>query len=168
MSASLTAIYDDLLMRHIRQAHHYGVSLFEEDEGVSSMIANPLCGDTLTLMRWKAHEPQQGMKLSFECECCGIAMGSASLMTLMLEGALPSQAKTLAESALATLKGAPAPLDVLNHVSPASREEVQAGWQLLFEIGQHMPARRTCASLGWQAVIAQSEGRSDSVAIEVK
>jgi NifU-like protein involved in Fe-S cluster formation len=171
MSNALNTIYDALLMRHIREAHRYGLNGFGEEQDASAIeISNPLCGDTLTLKRWRAHESDQGMHLSFECECCGIAMGSASLMTLMMDCVPVNQARALAETALAVLRGEPVPQEILypSYLSEPLREDALGGWQLLSEISQNLPSRRTCASLAWQALLADLEGQSNIIAIEVK
>ncbi len=171
MSNTLNTIYDALLMRHIREAYRYGLKGFGEEINTSCIeVSNPLCGDTLTLKRWKAKEHLQGMHLSFECECCGIAMGSASLMTLMMDCAPVNQARALAEAALAVLRGEPVPQEILSlsYISEPLREDALGGWQLLSEIGQNLPNRRTCASLAWQALLADLEGQFNIIAIEVK
>jgi len=171
MSNALNTIYDALLMRHIREAHRYGLNGFGEEQDASAIeISNPLCGDTLTLKRWRSNECDQGMHLSFECECCGIAMGSASLMTLMMEGAPVNHAEDIAHAALAALRGEPASQELMamQYLPENLREDAKGGWQLLLEIAQDMPSRRTCASLAWQALLAEFQGQSQIIAFEVK
>jgi len=171
MSQALNSIYDALLMRHIREAHRYGLAGFGEEENAHSVeISNPLCGDTLTLKNWGQTASQPGLHLSFECECCGIAMGSASLMTLMLEDASPSQAQEIAHAALAVLRGEPPSAEIMAmpYLPEPLRQDGVGGWQLLQEIAQHLPTRKTCASLAWQALLAEFDGQNQIVAFEVK
>jgi NifU-like protein involved in Fe-S cluster formation len=171
MSETINTVYDALLMRHIRQAHRYGLTGYGDEQTARSIeIANPLCGDTLTLKRWNTIQPEPSMHLSFECECCGIAMGSASLMTLMLEGVPLVQAQIMAHEALKILRGEPSSEAIKSvQVLPEPlRQDAQGGWQLLTEIAHNLPGRKTCASLAWQALLAELDGQTQMVALEVK
>lgn len=142
----------------------------EKTSTQTTEISNPLCGDTLFLYRLKTHEAEKGLCLSFECECCGIAMGNASLMTLMMEGAPLVKAQDIAHCALRILRGEAMHQDeiTMDYLADDCREEAEGGWQLLREIAQHMPSRKTCASLAWQALLADLQGQSQIIAFEVK
>lgn len=157
MSEALNTVYDALLMGHIRQPKGYGLP---EGSKKRSTIHNPLCGDSLTL----AHAES----VRFECECCGISMGSTSLMTVMVSGLPLAEIKVRIEAAYQVLCGASPDAAWVEGVTESLRDEAWAGWKLLYEIGQTLPSRRTCASLGWQALEAALGGLDTPQAREIK
>ena len=75
-------------------------------------------------------------------------MGNASLMTGLISGRTREEAHRLAALALGVLSGA----------SDGEGCPDEPAYRLLAAIAQRLPARRTCASLGWQALIAALEG----------
>ena len=160
---ALSGIYDQLLLQHIRDAHHYGL---RTDVAALLEISNPLCGDVLQLQL--AWEHGQLAELRFTCECCGIAMGNASLMTDLLPGLDAAAAAAVAAQAVALLRGVLSPQAVVSALIPARQEQAAAAWALLYEIGQRLPARRTCASLAWQALVAALDGQSTCDARELR
>ncbi len=164
MADSLQPIYDALLLDHIRSARHYGL----QPDLASVDIRNPMCGDVLQLQLAWSDGDVPAAAVHFECECCGIAMGSASLLTQMLAGAPRRRVAELAGQALQVLRGAPVPAGVGDHLPESHRAEALAGWALLAAIPAQMPARRTCASLGWQAVLAALAGQRECAAEEVR
>jgi nitrogen fixation NifU-like protein len=145
MSAPLEQVYDLLLLDHIRAARNYGL----EAGGPAPLeISNPLCGDTLALqVVWSA---EGRLALRFQCACCGISMGNASLMTELVSGRTATEASAIAARVFALLTGAAVP--------PA--EPVVPAFRLLAAIAEQLPARRTCASLGWQALEAVLAGHA--------
>jgi nitrogen fixation NifU-like protein len=170
MSETLTRVYDALLMEHIREARNYG--LHANLQGVTR-IANPLCGDQLMLQT----EWQNGVlaEIRFECECCGIAMGNASLMTTLVTGHPPIKVRAMTEHALGILAGRVAialsstDASLQSGSAPPAGEAGEApAWALLEEVRRQLPARRTCASLGWQALQANLDGVLDATAHEVR
>jgi NifU-like protein involved in Fe-S cluster formation len=143
----LSGIYDQLLLTHIRAARNYGLA---EGGPPATEIRNTLCGDRLQLqLSW--HEGRL-RKLAFSCDCCGISMGNTSLMSEMLPGLDREGARRQAAQALEVLRGGEIPGDVADHLPADLAEGALASWQLLAEIARRLPARRTCASLGWQAL----------------
>jgi hypothetical protein len=68
------------------------------------------------------------------------------------------------------LRGEPASQEIMamQYLPENLREDAKGGWQLLLEIAQDMPSRRTCASLAWQALLAEFQGQSQIIAFEVK
>jgi hypothetical protein len=95
-------------------------------------------------------------------------MGVASLMTLMCAGATDEVKRQRAEAALAILRGEVLHCDLTVGVPTDLAEEAREGWQLLAEIARVLPSRRTCASLGWQALLGRLEGKTDVMATEIK
>ena len=70
------SIYDDVILDHVRNARNYRPvpDADRRAEGV-----NPLCGDTFTV--FLKVESGRIRDAAFQCECCGISMASASVMT---------------------------------------------------------------------------------------
>lgn len=154
MAEALDRIYDALLLDHIRAARNYGL----DDGGPTALeIANPLCGDVLLLQLTTVDGAVENLR--FSCECCGIAMGSASLMTESVQGRSLEGARALAEQALAVLAG---------RLLSEGGENGGDVWALLRAIGSDLPGRRTCASLGWQALLAVLDGQSACTAREIR
>ena len=163
MAELLNEIYDALLMRHIRGGSNYGL---RDDIADSVEISNALCGDVLQLqVAWEAGHLAS---LRFSCECCGIAMGNASLMTAMVPGLDRDGARRLADAALDVLRGGTVPDAAVAHLPAELAQEASAGWALLVEIGRRLPARRTCASLAWQALGAVLDGRQHAAARDLR
>lgn len=166
MAESLDTVYDALLMDHIRSARNYGLSTAPSDAETAGRVAisNPLCGDVLELeLDWNGDRLDA---VRFGCECCGIAMGSASLMTTVLAGQQRETLRSLAQHALALLRGACTPDET--GAAGVDVPVAAANWRLLHEIGQRLPARRTCASLGWQALLAGLDGERHCNAKEIR
>jgi len=154
MAEALDRIYDALLLDHIRAARNYGLA----DSGPAALeIANPLCGDVLQLQVVATQGRLAAVR--FQCECCGIAMGNASLMTEAVQGVELEQARKLAEQALAILTQR-LPLD------PGG--DAGGPWPLLQAVARDLPGRRTCASLGWQALLAALDGQQACTAREIR
>ncbi|MDE3012306.1 MAG: iron-sulfur cluster assembly scaffold protein, partial [Pseudomonadota bacterium] len=137
MAEALDRVYDSLLLDHIRTARNYGL---EPGAAPVCEMSNPMCGDVLQLQVRAEHDRLVAVR--FSCECCGIAMGNASLMTGMVAGTVIADARALAARALGVLDG--------SRTDAAEGE----GWALLAAIRANLPARLTCASLGWQALLA--------------
>ena len=73
--------YDDILMEHIRNARNYGAI---EGASATASGANALCGDAMTV--FVRMESGRIEHIAFQCECCGVSMASASIMTDELRG----------------------------------------------------------------------------------
>lgn len=92
--------YDDILMEHIKNARNYRA--IEGASGTASG-ANALCGDAMTVfVRMKGGRIED---IAFQCECCGVSMASASIMTEALSGASVEEARTRVKSFLARVAG---------------------------------------------------------------
>ena len=74
--AESNSLYNDVILDHIRNARN-----FRElgDANRKAQGLNPLCGDTFTV--YARVEGDRVAEASFQCECCGISMASASIMT---------------------------------------------------------------------------------------
>lgn len=156
MTEALEQVYDALLLDHIRSARNYGL----EASGPAALeISNPLCGDVLQLQLVIAGDCLQ--QLRFECECCGIAMGNASLMTEAVQGQALATVRALADQALRLLAGE------AGESAPSLPLPGQTG-ALLRAVRRTLPGRRTCASLGWQALQAALDGARALTAREIR
>jgi nitrogen fixation NifU-like protein len=82
--------------------------------------------------------------VSFQCECCGISMASASIMTDWLRGRGVREALALQERFLAALHSHE---ETLGPDAPPDHEAV-------LRVVRATPAREGCASMAWRALAA--------------
>lgn len=137
-------LYNDVIMDHIKNARNFHAldNATSQAKGV-----NPLCGDTFTVYLRAASDRIE--EASFQCECCGISMASASIMTETVRGKSFAEAKTLFRRFE----------DLLRRAGSESSEasEEFAVLQLIREF----PSRVNCALLAWKTLDAALEGRSE-------
>mgnify|MGYP003337652349 CR=1 FL=1 len=121
--------YDDLIMDHIRNARGYRAA----DEATHTATGtNPLCGDVVTIaLRIVDDEVED---VSYQCECCGICMASASILVQNIGRRSMREARSHAQRVIDSLK---APAD-----STLESPEEMA----LARTAQEFPARVRCAS----------------------
>ena len=128
------APYEDLIMDHIRDARNYRVVADANRESTGS---NPLCGDTITVqlhvMRGRVEDA------GYQCECCGISMASASMMTEWVKGRAPEEARSFARAFAARLADRPG-------AAPGGASEIE---RALLATVRDFPARAGCAALPW-------------------
>ncbi len=144
--ADLSKLYDDVIMDHIKHARNYG-----EMEHASSRAdgVNPLCGDNLTV--YVRVDSDVLREANFKCECCGISMASASIMTEMIKGKSVDDAKRIAA-------------DFLGSISDEnSHSHADHGRTAVLGIVREFPSRRNCASLAWVALNAALDGKDQAV-----
>jgi nitrogen fixation protein NifU and related proteins len=129
-----TALYDDLIMDHIRNARNYRAP---QDVQRKTTGFNPLCGDEMTLYL----RIRNGLleDIAFQCTCCGISMASASIMTELLKYRDPAEARDEVQAFMALLDNRAAP------VLPRPTREQDA----LVDLARKFPSRVRCASLPW-------------------
>ena len=132
-----SSLYDDIIMDHIRNARNYRLM---ERTTRSAEANNPLCGDALKV--YVDLDGDRVADVSFQCECCGISMASASMMTEAVLG------RTRAEVAA---------------IRDEFRRAVETGAIVASETGhpdhhamlqflRATPARKNCALLSWTAL----------------
>ncbi|MEQ1883229.1 MAG: Fe-S cluster assembly sulfur transfer protein SufU, partial [Burkholderiales bacterium] len=93
MSTQVTkSLYNDVIMDHIRNARNFRTM---EDASRKAQGVNPLCGDSFTV--YLRTESDRIAEASFQCECCGISMASASIMTETVRGKSLGEARSLFE-----------------------------------------------------------------------
>jgi nitrogen fixation NifU-like protein len=140
------SIYDEAILDHIKNARNYR-EVPDADrlaEGV-----NPLCGDT-----FKVYLKVDGGRIrdaAFQCECCGISMASASVMTELVRdrtleeaGALVSEFRTLVRR-----RGEGA-------------ESLDTGRQAVLSVVRTSPSRGNCALLAWHTLDAALRGEDST------
>lgn len=144
--AESSSLYNDVILDHIRNARN-----FRElgDANRKAQGSNPLCGDTFTV--YARIEGDRVAEASFQCECCGISMASASVMTEAITGRTVSEARSLYrhfERLLNDPAGTP--------VRPGDH-----GQLAVLTLIREFPSRVNCALLGWHTLDAALDGRSE-------
>jgi nitrogen fixation NifU-like protein len=87
---------------------------------------------------------------AFQCECCGISMASASIMTAAVTGRTVDEARSLAEHVQRAVEDEALPTPELGDVPT------------VLAVGRAHPARRRCALLPWATLLAALAGRHDA------
>lgn len=136
------APYDDTIMDHIRNARNYRVLT---DSSRDSTGINPLCGDRVTLQVRLAGG--HIADAAYQCECCGVSMASASMMTDWVKGKSPEEAGEFARALVARVGGRADP-------SPAPGEIER----VLLATVRDFPARGRCAVLPWTTLGSLLDG----------
>lgn len=131
------ALYDDLIMDHIKNARNYRVI---ENADHSAAGANPLCGDELTVFV-RLDGSDRVAEVSYQCTCCGITMASASLMTEHANGRSIDDVLAMTRAFRSVANGAGTADDAQD---PAVRT--------VLEITKQYPARQRCAALPWETL----------------
>jgi nitrogen fixation protein NifU and related proteins len=142
------SLYNDVIMDHIRNARNFRTM---EDASRKAQGVNPLCGDSFTV--FVRTESDYIAEASFQCECCGISMASASIMTETVRGKSLVEAKALFERFEKMLRD-------------TGLEAGGGGGEFaVLQLVREFPSRVNCALLGWKTLAAALDGR-DSVSIE--
>jgi nitrogen fixation NifU-like protein len=121
-----------------------------EDPDRTAEGVNALCGDTLSL--YLQLDGDVIRDASFQCSCCGISMASASVMTEAVKGSTVAEVQKMYRS-------------FLHLLTAADGLEAQAdlGEVAVLATVRAFPARRNCATLAWDTLIAALEGRGEFV-----
>ena len=144
--AESNSLYNDVILDHIRNARN-----FRElgDANRKAKGLNPLCGDTFTV--YARIEGDRVAEASFQCECCGISMASASVMTEVITGRTVSEARSVYRHFERLL------------TEPAATEDQPGDYGQLAVLAliREFPSRVNCALLGWKTLDAALDGRSE-------
>jgi len=145
--STIPNLYNEVVLDHIKNARNYRVM---EDADRTEEGINALCGDTLSL--YVKFDGDVLRDASFQCSCCGISMASASVMTEAVKGSTVAEAQQMYRSFLCLLAG-------------AGETGVQAdlGEIAVLAVVRAFPARRNCATLAWDTLMAALEGRGERV-----
>jgi nitrogen fixation NifU-like protein len=144
--ADVKKLYDDVIMDHIKHARNY-----REISGATGQAdgVNALCGDNLTV--YVLIEDDVLREAAFQCECCGISMASASIMTELVTGKSVDEARHIAA-------------DLLESFSEEHPEhDAHYGKAAVLGIVRDFPSRRNCASLAWVTLSAALKGDEQAV-----
>ena len=133
----MSKLYDDVILDHIRNARNYEV-LADADR--SGEAVNPLCGDSFQV--YVNLDGERIERVSFQCECCGIAMASASIMTDWLRGRSRREAIEIKRQFVAAV--AARSVEALPDAPPDHTA--------ILQVVQTSPARDGCAMLAWTAL----------------
>ncbi len=137
MDDDLEQLYQDIILSHNKRPKHEGE--LEPYSGKAEGY-NPLCGDRITV--FVNEEGGKISKATFVGEGCAISRASASIMTGMLAGLSPEEAKEKAEEVYKLLTSAEEPVvDFLEMGDMAALVGVRK-----------FPARIKCATLAWHAL----------------
>lgn len=135
----MSKLYDDILLDHIRNARNYRTMAGADRRGEST---NPLCGDSFSV--FVKLEADRLADVSFQCECCGISMASASIMTDWVRGRTIAEARSLKQRFLGAMQDRG---DSVGQDAPPDHEAV-------LRVVRATPSREGCASMAWRALEA--------------
>ena len=143
-SASVEAMYQDLILEHYRSPRNKGAL---SGATASARISNPTCGDEVTVEA--IVEGGVIRDLRFTGQGCSLAQASASMMTVMANGASMGAVRRTAAALARLLRG-----------EPVTREAL--GTLIAFEAVARYPARIGCVLMPWRALeqaLEQPTGR---------
>ena len=144
--ADLKKLYDDVIMDHIKHARNYREIA---DATAKADGVNVLCGDNLSV--YVRVENDIVREAAFQCECCGISMASASIMTELVTGKSVAEAKHISAELLESFSS--------EHPEP----DAHYGKAAVLGIVRDFPSRRNCASLAWVTLNAALEGKTQAM-----
>jgi len=142
--AEFKSLYNEVILDHIKNARNFR-SLPDADRKTHGI--NPLCGDTFNV--YVRLDGDKVLEAAFECECCGISMASASIMTEAVKGRSVTEAKALYRHFEKLMRGQ----------AGGSEAPVGAAEVAMLELIADFPSRVNCALLGWHTLDAALDGR---------
>ena len=142
-----SSLYSEVILDHIKNARNYHEL---EDANRKAHGINPLCGDTFDV--FAKVEGDRVVEAAFQCECCGISMASASIMTETVKGKTVQEAKALYRRFA----------KLLREPQSESSLDADAGQLPMLELIRDFPSRVNCALLGWHTLEAALEGRAEA------
>lgn len=134
--ASLTALYQDIILDHYRRPRNKGTL---EHASVSVPMRNPLCGDEITLELEMSGDTVADIR--FTGRGCSISQASTSMMTEMVKGKSASEIGQLGETFRAMVMGD----------ASAAADDTIGKARALAGVAR-FPARVKCALLAWNAM----------------
>lgn len=154
MNQALRELYQSLILEHSAQPQNYGPLPSATHRAA---IDNPLCGDTITVqlqVAANAQDPSAPSRIQvahFERDGCAIARASASLLTTMVPGKTPAEARELAAELQRFLSSRPPPGDAEPTQTPSFPT---LGKLIALQGLRTVPSRRRCGTLPWEALVA--------------
>ncbi len=140
----MSNLYDEVMMDHIKNARNYR-DLDKPTKYAEGI--NPLCGDRFSV--FVKMDQNIIADLSFQCECCGISMASASMMTELIKGYTEKEARLA--------------IDEFKKFITGSGENFKYGGDVnaVFKTLVKFPSRVNCASLGWTTLATALDGENE-------
>lgn len=144
--AEAKSLYSEVILDHIKNARNFHELA---DASHKAHGINPLCGDTFDV--YAKVEGDRVVEAAFQCECCGISMASASIMTEAIKGKTVQEARMLYRS-----------FEQLLRDPDAASLQADSGQMPMLELIREFPSRVNCALLGWHTLDAALEGRDNT------
>ena len=134
--ARLSALYQEVILDHYRRPRNKGT--LEAPTG-SASLRNPVCGDEVDVQV----EVRDGKvaAVKFGGRGCSISQASASMMTELVKGHTPEEARALGERFAAMVRGD----------TQAAQDEALGQARALAGVSK-FPRRVTCAIIAWEAM----------------
>ncbi len=145
--AATKSLYNEVILDHIKNARNFQAL---PDADRKSHGINPLCGDTFNV--YVKLQGDRVTQAAFECECCGISMASASIMTEAVKGRSVAEVKALLRHFEGLIRHPGAPAD-----PPEGAAEIA-----MLELIVDFPSRVNCALLGWHTLEAALDGQEST------
>ncbi len=136
MEASLTSLYQELILEHYRNPRNKGEVT---DHTAEAHVSNPVCGDEITVQL--RLDGNQIVEIAFDGQGCSISQASMSMMTVMVKSRERDEAINLAD--LFT--------DMMQGVEGASVDESLGDLRALQGVSK-FPVRIRCALLAFDAL----------------
>lgn len=140
------SIYDDVVLDHIRNARNFR-ELADADRSAEGI--NPLCGDTFKV--YLKIDAGRIRDAAFQCECCGISMASASVMTGLVRDRTLEEASALVRE-----------FRELVRTRGEGAEGLDTGRQAVLSVVKASPSRGNCAVLAWHTLDAALKGEEST------
>ena len=139
------SVYDEVILDLIKNARNYR-EVADADRRAEGY--NPLCGDGFQVFLKIASG--RIADAAFQCECCGISMASASVMTELVRDKTLEEAAEMVQSFRELVR------------TSGDAEGLDTGRQAVMSVVRASPARSNCALLGWLTLEAAIRGEEST------
>jgi nitrogen fixation NifU-like protein len=139
------SVYDEVILDLIKNARNYR-EVADADRRAEGF--NPLCGDSFKV--FLKLESGRIADAAFQCECCGISMASASVMTELVRDKTLEEAAGLVQSFRELVR------------TRGDAQGLDTGRQAVMSVVRASPARSNCALLGWLTLEAAIRGEDST------
>ena len=148
----LRDLYQDVILDHSKNPRNAGRPDSPDGEARGN---NPLCGDRITV--YLVMDGEVIGDLRFEARGCAISVASASMMSELVKGKTPEQARVIFERFH----------DAVTGTEPVGDEQLERLDKLAVLIGvREFPMRVKCATLAWHTMAAAMAHSAEDVTTE--